>query len=345
MSTDTIGRSVPAELRGLVVERAGAVDAGTEDPRRSLRDLGAAGLLTLGLQGSGTIAEQAGVLSELAEVCMTTAFCAWGHRMALEYLAVNDGSGALDDLADLRRIGSSAMAGAFKTAAGIVPLSVSGRREGSEVVLDGRIAWASNLHADAVALLAAEIEGEGPRIVTLPLETPGVSVRPARGLLALDATASGQLVLDGARVGTAAVSTEPFGQFIERVRRPFLVLQAAFCLGLARAALEAGGHGLSGLGAEFADDHADLTRRHERLTQTLLALADVPDSSARDLLELRLGAGVLAREAVRVEAAVTGGRGYLASSPTARRLREAAFLPIQSPTEAHLRFELRRLQP
>ena len=32
--------------------------------------------------------------------------------------------------------------------------------------------------------------------------------------------------------------------------------------------------------------------------------------------------------------------GYVASSPTARRLREASFLPVQSPTEGHLRFEL-----
>ena len=35
-----------------------------------------------------------------------------------------------------------------------------------------------------------------------------------------------------------------------------------------------------------------------------------------------------------------GGAGYVAKSPTARRLREASFLPVQSPTEGHLRYEL-----
>ena len=30
----------------------------------------------------------------------------------------------------------------------------------------------------------------------------------------------------------------------------------------------------------------------------------------------------------------------MAESPMARRLREATFLPVQSPTEGHLRYEL-----
>jgi hypothetical protein len=39
-------------------------------------------------------------------------------------------------------------------------------------------------------------------------------------------------------------------------------------------------------------------------------------------------------------AALTGGRGYLTASATNRRLREAAFLPVQSPSEVQLLREL-----
>ncbi|MGH2836238.1 MAG: hypothetical protein ACRDK4_06330 [Solirubrobacteraceae bacterium] len=227
MPVDAIAGPLPASLRAMVVQSAGAVDAGTDDPRGALRELAAAGLLTLGVPGrAGTIAAQAAVLAELSEACMATAFCAWGHRMALEYVAPA-GGGALRELAGERRIGSSAMASAFKAAAGIAPLPVCGRREGDELVLDGRIPWASNLHAGALAVLAADVQGEGPLVVVLALATPGVEVRPARGLLALEATAWGQLVLDGARIDAAAVHPEPFGAFVARVRRPFLVLQSA----------------------------------------------------------------------------------------------------------------------
>ncbi len=59
----------------------------------------------------------------------------------------------------------------------------------------------------------------------------------------------------------------------------------------------------------------------------------------------RLEVAKMAQQAVDVELRVAGGRGYRASSPTARRVREAAFLPIQSPTEGHLRFELDSFVP
>jgi len=62
----------------------------------------------------------------------------------------------------------------------------------------------------------------------------------------------------------------------------------------------------------------------------------------RELLSLRSRWSELATTAVRLELAATGGRGYLATSGTARRVREAAFLPIQAPTEVLLRWLLSR---
>ena len=46
--------------------------------------------------------------------------------------------------------------------------------------------------------------------------------------------------------------------------------------------------------------------------------------------------------ATHFELQVVGGAGYVTESPTARRLREASFLPVQSPIEGHLRYELAR---
>lgn len=344
--TTTIAEAVvPAALRDDLAQRAVAVDAATDDPRRALQQLADAGLLTLGAPGrDGTVAEQAAVLADVGAICMSTAFCAWGHRMTLEYLAPAAGE-RFEDLAALRRIGSSAMAGAFKLAAGIEPLSVRARREGDTLVLDGRIPWASNLHADALIVLTVALEEDGasptPTVVTIDAGADGVAVKPATGLLALESTASGFLAFDGARIPVADALDEEFAAFVDRVRRPFLTLQSGFCLGLTRAALDAAATKLDGLGSMFADEHADLVARRDDAERRLAALADDPAAGKRDLVALRLDLALLARESVHVEAAVTGGRGYVAASPTARRLREAAFLPVQSPTEGHLRWELR----
>lgn len=333
--------AVPQALLERIAERATAVDAATDDPRQALVELAQAGLLTLGAPGHpGTITDMAAVLGAVAGECLSSAFCAWGHRMALEYLAPGGGE-RVADLADLRRIGSSAMAGAFKAYVGLERLSVRARRHGHALVLDGSIAWASNLHDDALVVLAVDVDETGPAIVAVPVGTDGLTISPARGLLALEATASGRLVFEAARVEADARHIEPFHAFVARVRRPFLALQSGFCLGLARAALSAGAGRLTGLGAEFADEHARLSHEHERAAQRLAALADDEDVPIRELVRLRLDVAVVAREAVRVEATLTGGRGYIAASPTARRLREAAFLPVQSPTEGQLRWELR----
>jgi len=41
-----------------------------------------------------------------------------------------------------------------------------------------------------------------------------------------------------------------------------------------------------------------------------------------------------------IEVRVAGGAGYAKSSPASRRFREAAFIPVQSPSESQLRWEL-----
>ena len=51
----------------------------------------------------------------------------------------------------------------------------------------------------------------------------------------------------------------------------------------------------------------------------------------------------LAQRATRLELTLAGGRGYLAANAANRRFREAAFLPVQSPSEGHLRWELSSL--
>lgn len=347
MATELRPDALGAGVRERVAARAPAVDAAQADPWDVLHELGGDGRLALGVPGHpGTVAEQAAVIAALAEECMATAFSAWGHRMAAEYVAVGFPADVAAPLAAGQRPGSSAMASGFCAHLGLKPLGVAARPDGEGYVLDGAIPWASNLRADATVVLAADVEGRGAAVVALPVATPGLNVRPARDLLALEATHSGMLVLEGARVRADAVSPEPFPDFVVRVRRTFLVLQTAFCLGVTRAALGAAAGHLTGLGAQFADDHRDLVARADALqadADALAAAVSGPDAAPiLDAVRLRLDAARLVGQAVGVESAVVGGRGYVRTSPTARRLREAAFLPVQSPTEGQLRWELGR---
>jgi alkylation response protein AidB-like acyl-CoA dehydrogenase len=333
------------KVAGWFRTRAAAVDdGGSADVRAGLRYLGAADLIApagTGLPHAVTLVER------IARECLSSAFCLWAQRMVVEFLS--RAAGQDDLLAQLRtgeRVGATAMAPALRDLAGLEPVPViATRARGGGLVLHGPIRWASNLFPGATVVLPVRLTADGPRraIVRIRTDQPGVRVAEPPRLLALNGTASSSVTLTGVRVDESAVLTEDMRSFVGAVRPTFLLVQAAFCVGLAlRSAAEAcaGAHGPN---AEFAGDTAALAARAAELNVRLhAAAADPATLSAAGLLRLRLEAAQTATDATRIEAAVRGGAGYLASSDVSRRLREGAFLPIQSPTEGHLRWELSR---
>jgi alkylation response protein AidB-like acyl-CoA dehydrogenase len=329
-------------VRGLAAGRARAVDAAEVSPFETLRELGCRGLLDLGLNGS--LVAQAAVVFDLAVECTATAFSLWAHRASIEYLHVTG-----TEIPEAMRTGAvpgcSAMAPAFKHAAGIGQIPVTLNRHGNQFVLNGTVPWASNLYPEAVVVLPAVREDGSRVVVRTPVAAAGVTVRPLEGLMALNATASGIITFEDVRLDSAQeVLSEDLPSFLSAVRGPFLLLQSAFCLGLSAAALTSAQQCLQGVAEVFRDDLDGAEAEYRHLRADLARMAEAPrGQSPGDLLRLRLDAALLTGRATRIEAKVVGGRGYAMSSPTARRTREAAFLPVQSPTEGHLRWELQKL--
>ncbi|CAN5840832.1 hypothetical protein BH23CHL8_BH23CHL8_13630 [soil metagenome] len=230
-----------------------------------------------------------------------------------------------------------------------LPLPVTYRVDGGDVLLDGRIPWASNLIPPFLVVTAAA-DAERPErsiVVAFDETLDGVAVAPHPPLLALGATGSSTIGLSGVRVTRSAVLSEDVHAFVRGVLPRFLLLQSAFCKGLAERSLEEAAQALGDLGAgirpqleHIVDTAAEESERLVGLARLATGIgADIPTS---DLLAIRLRWSELAREAVHLELAAVGGRGYLASGPTARRVREAAFLPVQAPTEVLLRWLLSR---
>ena len=62
--------------------------------------------------------------------------------------------------------------------------------------------------------------------------------------------------------------------------------------------------------------------------------ADTRVQPMRSFVQTRYDLAQLAGAATRLELTVRGGRAYRIDDPAGRRFREAAFLPVQAPTEA-----------
>ncbi|MFV0428473.1 MAG: hypothetical protein ACK5KO_03450 [Arachnia sp.] len=314
---------------------------------RGLLDLGIAELLAEGTRDD--VRDEARLIAAIAQECVASAFSLWAHRMVLDYLARGERSARtaelLTDLRAARRIGSTAMAAGLKTLAGIGEVELRAQRCADGWSLTGPIAWASNLVPGSVFVAPARTETGQVIVAWIHTDTEGVHVFPARGLLALDATASGGLKLDQVRVADDQVIANDLVSLAAGFKPAFLVLQSSFCAGLitrslheAEASLDRGDNTV--LASDVAHARASV---EEFLQQWQRLAADLAAASRRELLQLRLDASALAIRVTRLESTLAGGRGYATKSPASRRFREAAFLPVQSPSEGHLRWELASL--
>lgn len=328
---------------------AGALDRGDHHSRRSFTALGAAGLLGVGAPANadGRLPEMAEVVRLISGECMSTGFSLWAHRMAVEYLltaATPFSAGAAEPLLAGTTLGVTAMASAFKEAAGCGSVDLTATPVDGGYRVSGPIRWASNLYPDSTMVTAVRTDAGERLIVALPLNTPGVAVGDHFELLAMGSTASSNLNLTDAYVPSAQVLSGDFGGFLQAVRPTFLILQAAMCLGLTRTAVEQAKDGLGGVNAVFSAqvDHVaeKLATAEARLADLAAAVGGDSSPTKRELLSLRLAAAELSSASADLEIRTAGGKGYASRTSASRRYREAAFIPVQSPSEGQLRWEL-----
>jgi alkylation response protein AidB-like acyl-CoA dehydrogenase len=325
---------------------AADLDTGRADVREVLRRLGEVGSFgTAGADPVDELLDSVRLVRELAATSLAAAFSAWSQRMVLEYLRCCPPPDSEPSLVQALRAGevtgATALAPAVSDLAGHAELPVVAVPDGDGWRLSGRIAWASNLFDDAVVVTPARTPDEGRLVVMFRATAPGVVPVPFHALLGLNGTGTGALELDGVPLGRGQILSDDLPDFMAVCRPAMLLMQTALAVGVADGALEHAAERLIGVAAVLRADHEQLAERRDEIA---IRMEDQAGSRVGigpgDLARVRLDAMDVAARAVRIESAVSGGSGYLAGSATARRVREAAFLPVQAPTEAQLRSEV-----
>jgi alkylation response protein AidB-like acyl-CoA dehydrogenase len=346
VSTGTLAPDIISEI----ASRATSLDQGERDTRANLELLARSGILGLGAPRNHdhALPTMAAVIAELAGHCLSTAFSVWAHRMTIEYLteaATPWSRGASADLTGGGALGVTGMASAFKDAAGCGTLDLAATPAGEGYRLTGTLRWASNLYSDSVMVTAAQTDTGEKLVVALPLATNGVTIGNHFDLLALGSTASSFLKLDDVYVDDDQILSRDIASFLARVRPTFLVLQSAMCVGLARRCLDEVEPSLAGVNSVFAAEFdalsAELAGIEAQVTSFAAAVGGPMTLAKCDLLTLRLAAAEAVSAAAALEIRTAGGKGYARRTDSSRRFREAAFIPVQSPSEAQLRWELR----
>jgi alkylation response protein AidB-like acyl-CoA dehydrogenase len=359
-----LDHALAATFEDFLRTRRGSDDSFVRDGLRWLHT--PSGALAPGSPATRDACAIARTLATAAWSDMSLAFSLWCHRMVIEYFRAANGDEDSDHdgfppggtrvaeqgewLARLERadaVGSSGLAAAMAHYVGGAPLPIrAALRARERFELTGHLRWASNLFPDEFVLITAADAGpNGKVIVILPAGRAGLEVETCPVLLDLQATASSSVKLTATLVEPTEILATDFDRFVRTVRPAFLLYQASFCWGLAaRALCEA--NALIGKGtnevfaSELRANNSECDRVEERIIENLAA--PVTTGAGPEIVEPRLSAARLAGAASRLECKLAGGAGYTSCSATARRFREAAFLPIQSPTEGQLLWELSR---
>jgi len=344
LSEDLIGW-LDAKAQGL---NEGSVDAAVVVPRLAEEGLFALGVPEERGGRGGPSSRAVEAVAAVSSRSLAAGFVFWGQRCFIEFLLRSPnralGDRLLPDLLAGRVAGATALSNAMKFLAGIEQLEISARREGEDhLVLDGRMPWVTNLRKQGffVAAAVASADGRSNFVVALPHDIDGLERTDDFDLFAMQSTNTAAITLKAVKIDRRWLLHENAQEWLPRIRPFFLSLQCGLAVGLAERSLaEARAFNEKGRGI-LIPEIAAAEERLFTLRRDLLSGLDngVYLADAPALFRLKIALSDLAVAAAGLENQAAGGRCYLASQPLTfgRRWREAAFIPIVTPSLVQLK--------
>lgn len=185
---------------------------------------------------------------------------------------------------------------------------------------------------------------DGAFVAALPHDAPGLERSLDLDLMAMRATNTAAIRLTDTKLSSEDILHPQATQFLPQVRPAFLGMQCGMSIGLARRALAearlCAGAARHVLRAPIDDLDETLIAQERALLDGLRAQRF--HSAPAKLFEIRIDLAETASQAVALELQASGGRAYLmpAGDGFARRWREAAFVPVITPSLVQLKSAL-----
>lgn len=342
-----------------IIDRQGAY------PADFLRAFGAAGgyasaaPVEFGGSGAGLPAT-IDTMRKLGQVCGSTAFAHWCHSACMRYLALSDNEQAkktwLPELARGSRLAGTGLSNIMKSACGIENFRLQAERVTGGYRINGVLPWVSNLGTDHVFVTAAQLQDDGRLVFILVRgDQPGFRLVDGAEFCALDGTGTYACHFRGVVVADAEILAHPeeAAAYLDRIKPGMMLAQMGMALGLIEDCVDlirgcARNSDVNRFVALQAEEIGEaVTGLRERTLQLAAALEDTaaPEPLAAlltEILALRLAGSEWALRAADAAMQHAGARGYLRNAPQQRRLREAYFVAIVTPSLKHLRRELDR---
>jgi len=272
--------------------------------------------------------------ARLAEASLTAVFILSQHDAAIRRLISSA------DRPTARRWLSAIVDGAIATV-GISQLTTS-RRLGAKSLLatelgggryqlDGGMPWVTAAERADVIVTGAFLNDDRQVLLALPTDLPGVVVKPAFDLAALQASRTAEVVLKGVEIDESDIL---FGPTTEISAQPGLVGTAgletsALALGQSAAAIGGLADALA-IGRDDLAEPLDVLAESWRQSWDLLMTCARGEGDSNSAGQLRTQANALSLRTTQAYLTARKGSGFLRSDPAQRWARQALFFLVWS---------------
>lgn len=358
--------SIDALIARELAPRVTAIDlegAYPEDFLRALGGLGGfAGVVSSEYGGSGKgIGDTIFTMAKVGETCLSTAFIHWCQTACARYIQLSDNPAAkaewLPALAAGRQLGGTGLSNTFKSCCEIERFLLTARRVDGGYEVNGTLPWVSNLGDDHIFVTGCPVDGDGRLVFfVVKCDQPGFKLVDGAHFTALEGTRTLACQFRDVRIEDSRVLAHPdqSAEYLARIQPGMILAQLGMGIGLIRDCIrliDQAGRTHQHINC-FEEDQADGLRAAlagaEAETFRLAGVLDTGPQQEQlpgiltEVLRLRLAGGELCLRAANAAMLHQGARGYLRTAPAQRRLREAYFVAIVTPSLKHLRREIAR---
>jgi alkylation response protein AidB-like acyl-CoA dehydrogenase len=269
----------------------------------------------------------------LSAACLTTTFIITQRTGACMRIAGSDNEALkarlLPDLAAGKTFATVGISHLTTSRRHLAKPVLSARASGDGFILDGFSPWVTGaLHA-IIVVTGATLDDGRQILVALPTDAPGVSIPQPPRLVGISASHTGEVRLDGVRIGPEWLLAGPAENVMQ-------VGAGANTGGLQTSTLAVG---LASAAIDFLEREslerptldapaAELRREHKRLEQTLIEMSAGNQVCTTE--QLRAQANSIALRASQAALAAAKGTGYVVGHPAGRWCREALFFLVWS---------------
>lgn len=337
---------------------AESLDQSNQYADELLQKIAAEGVFKLGVPENlggvgGTVWDAINAITEISKLSLTAGFISWGHRTFIENILQSANPVPrqkwLANLLDGSLAAGTGLSNAMKFLSGIEELNVSIREKNGKRYLNGRLPWVTNIRRDGfVAVFVAGFasdDGREPLLIAIPSTAKGIERSEDLSLVALRGSNTAAIRFNDVELNDEWILSEQSSAFCATVRPNFLGLQFGMAFGLAKRSLAEVENTLGGNRSVLQSEWEQQMQALAKIEQELavgLKNADTFIQNPKALFKLRIDIVDVVAQSVLLELQAGGGRGYLENvgSDFIRRWREAAFLPIVTPSAVQLRLVL-----